>query len=166
MAEVNKNLNGSDGGQDFLAETQGAESEKKTRIGWWEFYLMAPVFIIPDILDLFSLTGIGTILSWIADLIYLAASNIWLYWKGKKLMWNLITSGLEFIPGVDAIPFRTAAFCILIFLERAPDKVKQTAKVAAEVAIATQTGGAGKIAQKVVASKVSGALNKGDSSSE
>lgn len=166
MVGASKNLSEQGGEKDDLENGGGAELAKKSPISWWEFYLFAPAFIIPDILDLLSLTGIGVVFSWIADLIYLAVSNIWLYWKGRKLTWNLIISGLEFIPGIDVLPMRTIAFCVLIFLEKAPKKVKQAAKVAAEVAITTQAGGAGKIVQKVVAPKVADIFNESDSSSK
>ena len=96
------------------------ETTGKTPIYFVEILLILPFLIVADIVDLFSWSGIGTVISWVLDLVAMAIPTIWLIFKGRRAEWMLIASALEFIPIVDFLPIRTVTFLILYFKDKVP----------------------------------------------
>ena len=87
---------------------------EKPQIYLVELMFIFPILIVADILDIFSLTGIGAVLSWAMDLIAAGITSLWLWWKGRRAEWNLIANLIEFIPVVDILPWRTTMMIILL----------------------------------------------------
>jgi hypothetical protein len=95
-------------------ESLSTESQEKSKIYLVELMFIFPILIVADILDIFSLTGIGAVLSWAMDLIAAGITSLWLWWKGRRAEWNLIANLIEFIPVVDILPWRTTMMIILL----------------------------------------------------
>jgi len=72
-----------------------------------------PGVVLADLVDLFSLTGVGAVVSWVCDIIAMAIPTLWLIWKGRRAEWMAIASAVEFILAVDVIPWRTVTLLIL-----------------------------------------------------
>ncbi|MDP2856319.1 MAG: hypothetical protein Q8N90_04410 [bacterium] len=145
MVEVNKNLSEQGGDQDDLESGGAAELAKKSPIGWWEVFLILPFLIVADIVDLFSWSGIGTVISWILDMVAMAIPTIWLIFKGRRAEWMLIASLIEFIPVVDFLPIRTVTFLILYFKDKVPTEKMGKLGEAIEKTEAVAEQAAGKI---------------------
>lgn len=94
-----------------------AESQEKPKIYLVELMFIFPILIVADIFDVFSLTGIGAVLSWAMDLVATGITTLWLLWKGRRVEWNLTANAIEFIPVVDVLPIRTTTFIILMILD-------------------------------------------------
>ncbi len=93
------------------------DTEKK-QIYLVELFFIFPILVVADIIDIFSLTGIGAVLSWAMDLVATGVTTLWLWWKGRRVEWNLVANLLEFIPVVDVLPIRTVTMIILLVLDR------------------------------------------------
>jgi len=118
--EINQSIAGE---EDLPMMGQGVDSESKTssndtpekpKIYFVELIFIFPILIVADICDIFSLTGVGAVLSWATDLIATGVTTVWLFWKGRRVEWNLISNLLEFIPAVDVLPIRTTMMIILL----------------------------------------------------
>jgi hypothetical protein len=106
-------------GQDN-SENEGslsADGQEKPKIYLVELMFIFPILIVADIIDVFSLTGIGAVLSWAMDLVATGVTTLWLFWKGRRVEWNLAGNAVEFIPVVDVLPIRTTTFIILMILD-------------------------------------------------
>ncbi|HNW96475.1 MAG TPA: hypothetical protein PLQ44_02370 [Candidatus Paceibacterota bacterium] len=103
-------------GQDVNSESEIPlnDNQEKSKIYFVELIFIFPILIVADIFDIFSLTGIGAVLSWAADMIATGVTTVWLFWKGRRVEWNLIANLLEFIPAVDILPIRTTMMIILL----------------------------------------------------
>jgi hypothetical protein len=87
---------------------------EKSQIYLVELMFIFPILVVADILDIFSLTGYGAVISWAMDLITTGIVGLWLWWKGRRAEWNLIANLIEFIPVVDVLPWRTTMMIILL----------------------------------------------------
>src|SRR3989339_1134925 len=87
-----------------------------------ELFFIFPILIVADILDIFSLTGVGAILSWAMDIVTTGIITMWLWWKGKKVEWNLVANLVEFIPIIDLLPIRTTTMIILLIMDSKKEK--------------------------------------------
>lgn len=95
-------------------EVPKVDLPEKSQIYLVELMFIFPILILADILDVFSLTGIGAVISWVMDLIATGVTSFWLWWKGRRAEWNLIANLIEFIPVVDILPWRTTMMILLL----------------------------------------------------
>ena len=152
--EINQSIAGEEDlpmmGQDTDSESEASSNDipEKPKIYFVELIFIFPVLIIADIMDLLSLTGVGAILSWAADLIATGVTTVWLFWKGRRVEWNLISNLLEFIPVVDVLPIRTTMMIIL--LAKDSKMVKQSLKMTEKIIDKTPNGKAIKVAKSVI----------------
>jgi hypothetical protein len=98
-------------------ESSSTENQEKSKIYLVELMFIFPILIVADVIDVFSLTGIGAVISWAMDLIATGVTTLWLFWKGRRVEWNLAANAIEFIPVVDVLPIRTTTFIILMVLD-------------------------------------------------
>lgn len=118
--EINQSIAGEEDlpmmGQDANSESEASSNDtpEKPKIYFVELIFIFPILIVADICDIFSLTGVGAVLSWATDLIATGVTTVWLFWKGRRVEWNLISNLLEFIPAVDVFPIRTTMLIILL----------------------------------------------------
>ena len=118
--EINQSIAGEEDlpmmGQDANSESEASSNDtpEKPKIYFVELIFIFPILIVADICDIFSLTGVGAVLSWATDLIATGVTTVWLFWKGRRVEWNLISNLLEFIPAVDVLPIRTTMMIILL----------------------------------------------------
>ena len=119
-SEINQPITEEEGlpmmGQDTDSESEASSNDtpEKPKIYFVELIFIFPILIVADICDIFSLTGVGAVLSWATDLIATGVTTVWLFWKGRRVEWNLISNLLEFIPAVDVLPIRTTMMIILL----------------------------------------------------
>lgn len=100
------------------SEEIGDSGKHKPPIHFIELALLPlPWSILADIIDCVSLTGIGTIISWVLDILSMGIINLWLVLKGRRAEWMMIASGVEFIPGIDILPIRTFVLLFIYFKE-------------------------------------------------
>ena len=132
---------------DDLGNSSELEETSDTRppIYLAEVLLILPFLIVADIVDLFSWSGIGTVVSWVLDIVAMAIPTIWLIFKGRRAEWMLIASLIEFIPVVDFLPIRTVAFLTLYFKDKAPTEKMGKLGEAIEKTEAIAEQAAGKI---------------------
>lgn len=117
--ELEEENNDGDEGEEVIDSNDDIPS--KSPLYFFEIAFVLFFFILPaDICDLFSLTGIGAVVSWMLDIVAMGVTAIWLFMRGRRAGWNLIVSAIEFIPVVDIIPWRTLAILILYAIERVP----------------------------------------------
>jgi hypothetical protein len=112
-------------------ESSNADDQEKPKIYLVELMFIFPILIVADVIDVFSLTGIGAVLSWAMDLVATGVTTLWLFWKGRRVGWNLVANAVEFIPVVDILPIRTTMMIILLMLESKKRKriVYKTAEI-------------------------------------
>lgn len=103
--------------KDEKEESSDAGEQEKPKIYLVELMFIFPILIVADICDVFSLTGIGAVLSWGMGLIATGVTTLWLFWKGRRVEWNLVGNAVEFIPVVNVLPIRTTTFIILMVLD-------------------------------------------------
>lgn len=108
-----------------IDEANGANEDdsapQKSQLYLFEVTAIWFFFVLPaDICDIFSLTGVGAVLSWVLDVISFLAVGIWLLMRGRRGAWVAIANLIEFIPVIDVLPWRSAALWILYFKERIP----------------------------------------------
>jgi hypothetical protein len=96
------------------------KTAEKSPIYLVEVLLILPFLIVADIVDLFSWSGIGTVISWVLDIVAMAIPTIWLIFKGRRAEWMALASLIEFIPVVDFLPIRTVTLLILYFKDKVP----------------------------------------------
>ncbi|MGB9608953.1 MAG: hypothetical protein ACPL3E_01100 [Minisyncoccia bacterium] len=100
-------------------------------------------FALPDLIE-FLLIFFGLDDFWLSDLYAFSSSQLYLYLKGVKRIYNLVANLLELIPYLGWLPFRTVGFAITVFIENNP-------KIQAQISKATKAVQTGvKIATKVV----------------
>lgn len=85
-----------------------------------EILIVGPLFfVIPDLIEIalifFGLDDFG-----IVDIYSFFTSQIYLYLKGVKPTYALITNCLELIPYIGWLPMRTVGFSITVFVDRHP----------------------------------------------
>ena len=99
------------------------------------------LIVMTDILEILAAFGIaipviGPALPFIAGIygfIISAFVIFWLIMKGVSIKWFLGGSGIEFIPIVNGLPFRTAAFIATIIEDHLPEQAKQLTKPASKI---------------------------------
>ena len=130
---------------DDLGNSSEPEESSDTRppIYLVEVLLILPFLIVADIVDLFSWSGVGTVISWVLDIVAMAIPTIWLIFKGRRAEWMALASLIEFIPVVDFLPIRTVTFLILYFKDKVPtEKMGKLGEVIEKTeAIAEQAAG-------------------------
>lgn len=109
MAEVNKN---------FSEQEEGVA--KKSPIIFIEVLLILPWLVVADIVDLFSWSGVGTVIAFVLDLIAMAIPTIWLFFKGRRVEWMAIAGALDMIPIFNMLPIKTVTFLIIYFKDKVP----------------------------------------------
>lgn len=122
MVEANKNL-GSQNVEDDDIEDEGQQevgATKKSPILFAEVLLILPWLVVADIVDLFSWSGVGTVIAFVLDLIAMAIPTIWLFFKGRRAEWMAIAGLLDTIPIFNMLPIKTVAFLIIYFKDKVP----------------------------------------------
>jgi len=120
-----------DGENEETKKESGTQKKGKSKIYLAELMFIFPILIVADVVDIFSLTGIGAVLSWVMDLVATGVTTLWLFWKGRRVEWNLVANAVEFIPVVDVLPIRTTMMIILLALDS--KKGKKIVYKAAEI---------------------------------
>ncbi|MDP3999444.1 MAG: hypothetical protein Q8P76_02525 [bacterium] len=100
--------------------------------------LAIPIQVIPVVGQ-----GLGAALmlfAWLYGFTVTALTLTWIYFKGLSMRWFLGGSGLELIPGINALPLRTAAILAVIAEDRLPllKKASGLVKPTAKSAVATK----------------------------
>lgn len=109
MAETNK---------DFSEQEE--EATKKSPIIFTEVLLILPWLVVADIVDLFSWSGVGTVIAFVLDLIAMAIPTIWLFFKGRRAEWMAIAGALDMIPIFNMLPIKTVTFLVIYFKDKVP----------------------------------------------
>jgi len=109
MAEVNKNFS-----------EQEEEVVKKSPIIFTEVLLILPWLVVADIVDLFSWSGVGTVIAFVLDMIAMAIPTIWLFFKGRRAEWMAIAGLLDTIPVFNMLPIKTVAFLVIYLKDKVP----------------------------------------------
>jgi len=118
MVEVNKNPNMEE--EEVSSGAAGAESTGKSPILMVEVMLILPWLVLADIVDLFSWSGVGTVIAFVLDLITMAIPTIWLFFKGRRVEWMAIAGLLDTIPLFNMLPIKTIAFLVIYFKDKVP----------------------------------------------
>ncbi len=118
MVEATKNLSEPEDERDELEDGRGAA--KKSPIIFAEVLLILPWLVVADIVDLFSWSGVGTIIALVLDLITMAIPTIWLFFKGRRAEWMAIAGLIDMIPFVNFVPLKTIAFLVIYFKDKVP----------------------------------------------
>ncbi len=118
-------------GEESLAKTESSSP----KISFMELSLFAlPLAVIADIVDLFSWSGIGTMISLALDLFSAGALTLYLFMKGLRGEFMLLSGIVEMIPVVDFLPIRTATLLMLYFkqknTQRGSELLKEVGKIA------------------------------------
>lgn len=105
--------------------------EKKSKINIVEVVLMGILVVSADAAEALAAmaasTAIGAILTpiaWLYGAGIMAIVLFWLIIKGVGIKWFLGGSGLDLIPFINAVPFRSAAFIMTVVMDRMPEKAK------------------------------------------
>ena len=119
--EETQNLDEEDN-EEGVEEGAGDESPK---ISLPEGIIMLAISLGAETMDVVgSLSGILVPLSWLSDFINLAVIQGWLIMKGgigfRKQATALTGNLIEFVPGLDILPIRTATLLIAIYLINHP----------------------------------------------
>lgn len=98
--------------------------------------ISVPIQVIPVVGQ-----GLGVALmlfAWIYGFTVTAITLTWIYFKGLNMRWFFAGSGLELIPFVSALPWRTAAILAVIAEDRSPQlkKISGLIKPGAKTAMA------------------------------
>jgi len=143
------------GQEDKNEESPNNNEQEKPKIYFVELIFIFPILITADIMDLLSLTGIGVVLSLATDMIATGVTTFWLFWKGRRVEWNLIANLLEFIPIVDVLPIRTTMMIILLVKDSKMGKkaLKKVEKVIDKTPAGKAVMGSEKIINKASAIK-------------
>lgn len=105
--------------EELREKNQDQEDLGKPPIYLIELILLPlPFAVLADIVDIFSLTGAGAVISLLLDVVSMGVINLWLIFKGRRAEWMMIASAIEFIPAVDIIPWRTATLIILYLKDK------------------------------------------------
>lgn len=120
MVEATKKLIKPEDESDELEGERGGGAAKKSPIIFAEVLLILPWLVIADIVDLFSWSGVGTIIALVLDLITMAIPTIWLFFKGRRAEWMLIAGLIDMIPFVNFVPIKTIAFLVIYFKDKVP----------------------------------------------
>jgi len=98
---------------------QGKEGKNTKKIGFVEAFLMILIAVTADIIDI-ALKFIGLSDFGLMDIPLTAMFQLWFVLKGAKWAWELGGNLVEFIPYLDALPFRTAGIIIAIRITNNP----------------------------------------------
>ncbi len=107
--------------------------DKNSKIGLVEIVGFGILVLMTDLIEILATFGvvipvIGPALPFMAGIygfIISAFVIFWLIMKGVSIKWFLGGSGLEFIPLINALPFRTAAFIATIIEDHLPEEAKK-----------------------------------------
>jgi hypothetical protein len=88
-----------------------------------------PLSIIADLVDLISWTGVGTIISWGLDVLSAGSLTLYLFLKGLRGEFMLLSGVVEMIPGIDFLPIRTVTLLLLYFKQKNPNVDKTIEKL-------------------------------------
>jgi len=118
MVEATKNLSEPEEERDELEGERGAA--KKSPIIFAEVLLILPWLVVADIVDLFSWSGVGTVIALVLDLVAMAIPTIWLFFKGRRAEWMAIAGLIDMIPFVNFVPIKTVTFLVIYFKDKMP----------------------------------------------
>jgi hypothetical protein len=112
--------------------------QKKSKINIVEKILMLMIVATAEVADFFATLGaplpiIGPALPFASWFYGLAISGIILFWlimKGVSIRWFLGGSGIELIPLINALPFKTAALIATFAEDALPEEGKAALGVA------------------------------------
>ncbi len=98
---------------------KGEETASSPKISFLELALFPlPLSILADLVDLISWTGIGTIISWAVDIFSAGGLTLYLFLKGLRGEFMLVSGIVEMIPGIDFLPIRTITLLVLYFKQK------------------------------------------------
>lgn len=122
MLEASKNLGSQNVEDDDIEDEDQQEvgATKKSPILFAEVLLILPWLVAADIVDLFSWSGVGTVIAFVLDLIAMAIPTIWLFFKGRRAEWMAIAGLLDTIPIFNMLPIKTVAFLVIYFKDKVP----------------------------------------------
>jgi len=113
-----------------IEEAEEFNKNSSPKITFIELILFPlPLSIIADIVDLISWTGIGTIISWALDILSAGTLTLYLFLKGLRGEFMLLSGVVEMIPGIDFLPIRTITLLLLYFKQKNPNADKMVEKV-------------------------------------
>ena len=111
-------------------ETEESNENSSPKITFIELILFPlPLSIIADLVDLISWTGIGTMISWGLDILSAGSLTLYLFLRGLRGEFMLLSGVVEMIPGIDFLPIRTITLLLLYFKQKNPNADKMVEKV-------------------------------------
>ncbi|HOM33049.1 MAG TPA: hypothetical protein PK168_00380 [Candidatus Paceibacterota bacterium] len=111
-------------------ETEESNENSSPKITFIELILFPlPLSIIADLVDLISWTGIGTMISWGLDILSAGSLTLYLFLRGLRGEFMLLSGVVEMIPGIDFLPIRTATLLLLYFKQKNPNVDKTIEKL-------------------------------------
>ncbi len=111
-------------------ETEESNENSSPKITFIELILFPlPLSIIADLFYLISWTGIGTLISWGLDILSAGSLTLYLFLRGLRGEFMLLSGVVEMIPGIDFLPIRTATLLLLYFKQKNPNVDKTIEKL-------------------------------------
>ena len=107
--------------------------QHEPKISLPEIIIITPYFLLTDIIGI-ALASFGLDDYFLLDIIRFPASQLYLRLKGLKSTANTVTSILEALPYVGALPFATIGWLITIYLDQRPEIESKVNKVAKPMA--------------------------------
>ena len=111
-------------------EGGGEESTQPEKAGphfdFVDSFALISINLIADLVDLLSLTVIGTVVAWAVGGFASGLTLFWLYLKGVKgIGRQAIAQVVDLVPFLDALPIRTTAIVFTIILTNHPELMER-----------------------------------------
>lgn len=104
--------------------------EEKPPLGFIGPIIVLMFLLVADLADYLNL--VVPFLSNIFDLISFVVITVFLFFKKRRLGWNIAANIIEFIPYIDLLPIRTITFLVFWVIQRNVDKKNEEARQNAE----------------------------------
>ena len=107
--------------QDEEESEGGGEIKPGPKISLFELLIFPlPFAIIADLVDFISWSGVGTLISWVLDIVTAGGLGLWLFLKGARGEYMVVTGLIEMIPFVDFLPLKTTVLIWLYVKQKNP----------------------------------------------
>lgn len=123
-------------GEETEIEGEEAASKPAAKISLIELLIFPlPLAIISDLVDFVSWSGIGTIISWVLDIVTGGGLGLWLFLKGLRGEYMIFTGLVEMIPIIDFLPLKTGILVWMYLKQKNPTlgKISETIEKGASV---------------------------------
>jgi hypothetical protein len=123
-------------GEETEIEGEEAASKPSAKISLIELLIFPlPLAIISDLADLISWSGIGTLISWVLDIVTGGGLGLWLFLKGLRGEYMILTGLVEMIPIIDFLPLKTGILVWMYLKQKNPTlgKISETIEKGASV---------------------------------